>query len=72
MGNFFLSPAAFLVCPVTAVPALCGGEQGGGPRSATTHPAGAPADMSGSGPATLPQPHRGDTQQGDGPHTQTQ
>lgn len=55
-----------MVCPVAAVPAVCGGEQGGRPRSAPAHPAGAAADLSGSGPATLPQPDTAGPQQGQG------
>lgn len=59
-----LSSAAVLVRAVPALPAVRGGEQGGGPCSAPAHPAGAAAGLSDSGPSALPQPHTAASQHG--------
>lgn len=59
-----VSPAAVVVRPVVTVPAVRGGEQGRGTRSAPAHPAGAAAHLSEPGPATLQQPHATGPRQG--------
>lgn len=48
-----VSSAAVLVCPVIAVQALCGGEQGGRPCPATAYLAGATTSLFDSGPTPL-------------------
>lgn len=45
--------AAVLVPAVSAVPAVCGGQQSGGARPSAAHPAGAAAGLSGSGPGAV-------------------
>lgn len=56
-GETLVSPAGVMVCAITALPAVRGGEQGGRSCSATAHPAGAAPGLLRSGPAALPRPH---------------